>query len=349
VPLSGVSAGAALLGSTSQSLWDAVDALVDRAPRESDLASHRIELLAARRWRAQGKPVPAGLVAEERAGRVSALTVVPTLQRVREAYDGRILLLKGPEAAAHYPDPALRSFKDLDLLVAEPGKAWRALLGAGFEPIGDPDLYIGIHHLRPLAAPGLPLAIELHSQPKWVDGLPRPSTDELFDAAVGSVVAVDGVEALPPAHHGLVLAAHSWAHEPLRRLRDLVDIAAVVGATGPDEVEALAERWGLRRLWRTTAAATDALFAGGPTPWAFRLWAQNVSKVRERTVIENHAQAWLSSFWVLQPQEAARALGRSLAAEVRPQRGERWAAKGRRARMATRHAFDRRSDHERTL
>jgi hypothetical protein len=329
--------------------WRAVDALVERAPRFSDLRSHRLELFAARRWRAEGRRVPADVVEDERVARVAALTVGATLGRVRAAYDGPTLLLKGPETAACYPDPSLRGYKDLDLLVADPGRAWRSLVWAGFEPVGDPDLYIGIHHLRPLVPPGLPLAVELHSEPKWVAGLEPPSLDELFDASVPSVVGVPGVGSLPPAHHALLLAVHSWAHEPLRRLRDMVDVAAVTATCDRAEIDALAARWGVGRVWRTTAATIDALFDGGPTPWALRIWAQNLARVRERTVLENHAQAWLSGFWALPPGRALGALARAVAGEVRPMPGEGWRAKGRRVRIATTHAFARRSEHEQQL
>ena len=48
-----------------------------------------------------------------------------------------LILMKGPEAAARYPDPALRPFCDLDFLVDDPAAAHRALMAAGFVEVGD--------------------------------------------------------------------------------------------------------------------------------------------------------------------------------------------------------------------
>jgi hypothetical protein len=39
-------------------LWSAVDALIDRAATEDDIRAHRLEVLAARRYRVLGRPVP---------------------------------------------------------------------------------------------------------------------------------------------------------------------------------------------------------------------------------------------------------------------------------------------------
>ncbi len=56
-------------------IWEGVDRLVDRAPTFADLRSHRIELLAARRWRALGRAVPDELVALERRWALHRLVV----------------------------------------------------------------------------------------------------------------------------------------------------------------------------------------------------------------------------------------------------------------------------------
>jgi Uncharacterised nucleotidyltransferase len=332
-----------------QALWAGVDRLIGRAPELADLQSHRVEPLAARRLRAQGRPVPPELIAEERAAAVSLLVAPLLLERVRAAYGGPMLLVKGPEAAARYPDPSLRAFKDLDLLVPDADAAQAALLASGFEPIGDPALYVGIHHLRPLAAPGFPLSVEIHSRPKWPAQRTPTTTEELLAAAVPSSVGVDGVLAPSPQHHALLLAAHSWAHEPLRRLRDLVDVAAALQGLDRDEVRRLAGAWGIARLWKTTEASIDAIFLGRPKPWALRLWAQNLPRVRERTVLENHAERLLSNFWALSTPEAARALDAILLGEVQPKPGETWGTKLARSRRALRNARRRRSEHHAVL
>ena len=218
---------------SGDAIWQGVDRLVDRAPTIADIRSHRIELLAARRWRALGRTVPDELVELERTSALHRLVVPRLLERVRDAYDGPMIVHKGPEVAAHYPDPILRDFGDVDLIVRNAEEAQRALIAAGFEEIGDPALYVDIQHLRPLRWPELPLRVEIHSRPKWVSTLAAPRADELFAAAVPSTTTIDGFLALPPEHHALLLAAHSWAHEPMRLLRDVVDIAAVADAADP--------------------------------------------------------------------------------------------------------------------
>ena len=330
-------------------LWDGVNRLVDRAPHLADLRSHRLELVAARRWRELGRPVPPELVEEERLSAVVALTTPILLERARAAYDGTMLLMKGPEAAARYPDPALRIFKDLDLLVDDAEAAQRALLAAGFHAVGDPALYEDIHHLRPLAFPGLPLTIELHSRPKWIDGLPSPTPRELFAVAEEHPTGFEGVLVLPAAQHALLLAAHSWGHEPLRRLRDLVDVAAVAQGLDRDALRGLAAAWRMERAWTTTVGAADALFLGGSTPWAVRVWARNLEKARERTVLENHLARWLSNFWALPAPDAIRSLGSTLGREIRPSPGEGWGAKLSRSARAVRNAALRRSEHDESL
>src|SRR5579864_6868044 len=140
-------------------IWSSVDKLVDRTPSTADLLLHRLAPFAARRLRAQGRPVPAQLEHEERLAAIATLTAPEMLNRARDAYDGPMLLLKGPEVAARYPDPSLRTFHDLDLLVHDSGEAQRALLAAGFQVAegekDEPHLY----HRAALLWPGLPLLV----------------------------------------------------------------------------------------------------------------------------------------------------------------------------------------------
>jgi hypothetical protein len=330
-------------------LWEAVDSLIDRAPSLDDLRSHRLEVLAAQRFRKLGRPVPEDFVAEVRFAAIAGLTAPLVIERVRAVYDGPLMVFKGPEVAAHYPDPALRGYGDIDLLVEDAEELHEMLLRVGFDLVGDPRLYVNIHHLRPLLADGLPLPIEVHSRPKWLEPLAPPATESLFRSARGSATGVDGVFAPSPAAHAVVLAVHSWAHEPLRRLRDIIDIAAVATAAQPAEVDALAEAWGVERIWRTTTAAIDALLADQATPWTLRTWARNLVRARERTVLESHLQRCLSDFSAMPPLVAARSLPRTFAQAIGPERGERWREKFARTALAVRHASRGRSQHDREL
>ena len=329
-------------------LWRKVDELIDRAPSEDDLRSHRLEVLAAKRFRALGRVVPEDFAAQERFAAIASLTAPLVLQRVREAYEGPAIVIKGPEVAACYPDAAMRGYGDLDLLVPDAEGAQRALLAAGFQLVGDPELYVGIHHLRPVLTEGMPLPVELHTRPKWFVA-PPPRLEELLAAAVPGTTGVDGMLSLPPEHHSLLLAVHSWAHEPLRRMRDIVDIGAMLEGADRGEIRKLARAWGVQRLWATTLGVVDAVFGAEATPRAMKIWARNLQSMQERTVLEAHLERWCSDFWALPFRSAAARVPATLLSEVRPGRDEDWPTKLARSALAVRNAARRRSQHDQQL
>ena len=331
------------------SIWHGVGRLADRAASLDDLRVHRIHLVAARHWRSEGRPVPPELAEEEHTSMMVGLAATHLLQRVRASYDGRMLLMKGMEAGAHYPDSSLRPFRDLDLLVDDAERAQRALIAAGFEPTGDERMYVNIHHLRPLHWPGLPLVVELHDRPKWLDWQAPPPPGELLDAAVPSRTGVAGVEALPPSHHALVLAVHSWAHEPLSRIGHLLDVAAVSQSAHRASIDSLAAAWGVERVWRATVAAGDALFEQRQLPLSVRAWAGHLPSVRERSVLESHLERWVSPFSSRRPRPAVAAALAAVRSDLVPEEGEDWRVKRARAVQALRTPFRRVSKHRETL
>jgi hypothetical protein len=152
------------------------------------------------------------------------------------------------------------------------------------------------------------------------------------------VVGIDGISAPCRAHHALLFAAHSWAHEPLKTLRDLIDIAVLAAAEDPADLNRGATSWALGRIWRTTRGAIDALFFEGQRTSALQTWARHLAQVRERTVFETHLQAALHPFW---DRPLAPAMVRSLGAirtDLRPAQGETWGTKLARAERAIRDA-----------
>jgi hypothetical protein len=293
--------------------------------------------------------VPEEIVEDERLATMIWLALPEALARARAAYDGRMLVLKGPEAAARYPDATLRPFHDVDLLVDDAAAAQRALLAAGFAAVETGLEYDELHHLQPLRWESLPVVVELHRTVKWPPGSTPPDPRELFEQAVASSTGIDGLEAPAPAHHALVLAAHGWAHRPLSRLLDLVDVAAVSDEIDRDELAALAERWSLGRLWRSTLRVSDSLFASGRESWAQRVWARDLRSVRRRTVLEGHLEAWLSPFAAFPPRSALRYSARAVLADLRREPGEGWRRKLRRSRLAVTRAFRDEAEHERRL
>ena len=269
------------------------------------------------------------------------------LQRVLAAVDEPVVLMKGPEVAQWWQNPLTRSYRDLDVLVEDSEATWHTLREAGFQPTGDPAIYLGIHHLRPLVWPGLPLVVEVHHQPKWLDDAEAP-TAELLRTAVPSATGIPGLLALEPARHAVVLAVHAWAHVPLGRLCRLVDVAALSQRADRDELARIARAWDVERLWRTTEATIDSLFGDRRRPLVGHLWARHLWSVRERTVLERHIERWLAPFSALPPARAAATTRDHLAHQFALAEGETRAQMIRRSARAAADAFKRLSDHDDT-
>src|SRR3954451_15920708 len=192
----------------STPLWSAVGALIDSAPNDGVLA-HKLAPLAAGRRRRAGEPVPEAFAAEERAASFAALSATALLQRIRELGDGPILLLKGPEVAALYPQNG-RRFGDIDVLTPDALGLHRSLRDHGFVEVETPFDHREHHHLPPLRWPVIPLYVEVHAAPNWPQAIDAPAIAEILEAAVPSVVDVGGLSAPSRLHHALLLAAHSW-------------------------------------------------------------------------------------------------------------------------------------------
>jgi hypothetical protein len=328
-------------------LWRRIEALVERAPSESDLRSHGLELLAAHHRLRGGRPLSDSALAARRTAAATSLLAPLVLERTLAAVQAPVVLMKGPEVALSYEDPLTRSFRDLDLLVGDAEAAWAAMLAAGFQQTGDPALYVGIHHLRPLVWPGLPLAVEIHSRPKWIEQL-APPVGELLETAVPSSTGIPGLLTLEPARHAVVLAVHAWAHVPLGRLDRLIDVAAMSQGVDRGTLEDVARAWGVRPLWRTTQAVVDSLFGRRPRPAAGQVWSRHLWSVRERAVVERHLERWLAPFWALPPAQAVRATRRHIAGTLEVQPGESRRQTVARWRRAMAGAFTPLSEHNST-
>jgi Uncharacterised nucleotidyltransferase len=336
-------------GIAPAAFWGDVERIVESRLGETDaLCAHGFGPLAADLLERGGREIPLELVYQQRVARVGTLTAPAILARIERVWQGPMLLLKGPEAAARYPQGA-RAFGDLDLLVPDAQETQQTLLAGGFVEEDDPGgRWLGIHHLAPLRWPGLPLKVEVHDEPKWPEGLPAPRKAELFEAAVPAAVGVPGVLAPAPAHHALLLAAHAWAHQPLRRACDLLDAGSFAAEVEAAELSRLVRAWGLTRLWSTTSAALDAFLTGRRT-WPLRLWAAHVAELRVQTVLEEHLERLLSPFWGFPVSVAARHAARALGNEFRPAFDENWREKAVRSAAAVRRAFVPVTRHRRLL
>lgn len=326
----------------AEGLWDGVDLLLGRLTPELAV-EHGLGPLAARRLRIRGDDVPEQLLREERAGRTAALVAPALLQRAREAYEGPLFLVKGPELTACYPEGA-RRFGDLDLVAGNAEEAQTALLAAGFRlqerdwpPEGYDDLRRPQYHLHPLEWPGLALRIEIHKHVKWPDGLRPPRNEELFEAGVPSVTGVEGLLAPHPDHHAILLVAHAWGEIPMRKLRQLVDVLAFVEDGDRVELRRLADRWGIERGWASTLAVADWLVRGAPEPRLVGVWARYLRDLREPNVLEMHLQEWLSPFWLASTRVAVGKAFRAVLRDLRPRPNQTWRGKARQTVRALAH------------
>jgi len=330
--------------------WDVVEGLIDGL--EPDLVSeHGLAPFGARMLRLADKPVPESFAREHRAAATANLVAPSLLARLRAAYDGPLLLFKGPELAGRYPD-RMRRFSDLDLLAGDAHEAQAAFLAAGFRlqdcewpPQGYDEERRPHFHLHPLEWPGLALRVEVHHGVNWPEALEPPANAELFDQAVPASVGVDGLLAPHPNHHAILIASHGWSKLPV--LRDLIDVMLFVEDGQRDELCRIARAWRFDRGWSASLALAEWLLADGPEPGFARLWANYLRHLREPTVIEMHLNQWLSPFWLLPRRAAARRSGVAVARDLRPWPDQPWSEKWRRIARALSNPLSPKSEHDR--
>ena len=314
------------------------------------LRAHRLHLAAARLWQRDGLAVPAPWRAEQRAAALRAIAAKPVLAKVRAAYDGSLMLMKGPEVAACYPVASDRPFGDLDLVADDAPAAQAALLAAGFVELAEPDNYDEHQHLSPLAWPGIPLAVEIHrrpNQPPWLNSVP---SKRLFELTVPSATGVQGLLAPEPAAHAVLLVAHSWAHEPLGRLGDLLDVAAVLTGADRERATTLAREWAWERMWRTTLSAIEAVLGKRHrSRLSLLAWTRHLSVPRERTVLERHITRMVAPASSLPLADVPSAIFDVMNQTFAPGDGETWTTQARRSSLALAHAFSNGSRHDRSL
>jgi hypothetical protein len=148
----------------------------------------------------------------------------------------------------------------------------------------------------------------------------------------------------------LLLAAHSWNHQPLWRLSDLVDIAVLVGDAESASAAELARDWGWEAFWRVNSGVANAVLRdSADAPAAVRLCARHMFSVRERSVFENHVARFVAPVCAAPRRRVPAAIAGAIRSTVGPDRGEPWAAKAHRSRLAVAHAFMPTSAHDRSI
>lgn len=334
-------------------LWPAVDRILEGLSPEQ-ACDHGLGPLAARLRRRLGRPLTEQLMREERAAGAANLVAPSLLARIRDAVDGRIVMIKGPELSRCYPDRA-RRFGDLDLLPEDAERTQAALLEAGFRlqkrdwpPEGYDDVRRPHYHLHPLEWPGVPLRIEVHKHVKWPEGVQPPRNEDIFSRAVESETGAPGILVPDPAQHAVLLASHVWGEIPFRRLRQLVDILAFVdGRIAPDRLTEAADAWKFRHGWESTLAVCNWMLFDAPKPVSVRTWARHLESLREPTVFEMHLQEWLAPFWMAPPPTAARLAAAAVTRDFRPHIGQSWGDKLAQMGRALLHPFSSKTEHDR--
>lgn len=159
--------------------------------------------------------------------------------------------------------------------------------------------------------------IEVHRTPKWPNGFSAPDSAAVFAATVPAPWGGGLVLTLPPSHHAVIVAAHAWAHRPLRRLMDLLDLTVLLEAGNRAEATAIAGGWGVASILASTTAAADAIFGDRRRTLPLRSWARNLPAARERSPREAWLERYLAPFSAHAALPASRRGARRLVDRVR--------------------------------
>ncbi len=290
--------------------------------------SRAARLLPLLGWRAQeqGWPLPDGLVQAARHERYAETArqqlACAQLQKLgvlaREQHFTPVII-KGPVVAAAYPDPSLRTYNDLDLLLpleqAEPFMA--ALLKDGYRMSTDGQRS---YHFPPLKPPQQGYNLEIHT------ALRHENDVGLFTFAdlVGFVRPWQGMPellTLEPVYHALYMVYHQLErHQLSMGALPLADLYFWTRSWTGVEWVALAQRALVHDLTRSMrlALALTAWFWDEPWPeWVTERFPPPEPRVLElgkqlvvgelgghtpqlwRDLPEKNARGWLAYGWML--------------------------------------------------
>jgi hypothetical protein len=227
--------------------------------------------------------VPRSLRAARFEQAVIALETERVLQLVRLGTSGSRIIYKGAEMAACYPDPTLRTARDVDVLFADPVQVQSDLVAHGWIPKPtrgfhlDPRKNTKVHQLAPLGWPGLTLPLEVHRTPNWPRWASPPQFAEILEASQPSLTGISGFRAPRTEHHALMILAHSWAGQPFEQLSQLIDFALLRDRCDDSELRRTARAWGLARLLDVADSTVESkLFGRSVTPWVVRSFASHL-------------------------------------------------------------------------
>jgi len=281
---------------------------VARAFLEGHPLRHTMRAVAARDWAAtveraenerlapilyvalRGGAAPAGVLARLRASWMAAecqqLLAGKQLRDIVGAFHDagiQTIVLNGPAlAASYYPDPALRPFIDLDLLVrrTDRERALDILLARGYT-LETPGRSLDHVPAAYLAAPdgsGL-LPVDLHWECVAQSAAGRAAeqaADEIWSRAVPAPAWGSAARTLAPEDFLIYLAANFAIHHTLTGALWQLDLALVLQRHGGtlewDAIAARARRWGAASaVYFSLRSVGGDLGVSAPTPAMNRL------------------------------------------------------------------------------
>ena len=238
----------------------------------------------------RGGAAPAHILARLRASWMTAecqqLLAGKQLRDIVGAFGGagiQTIVLNGPAlATAFYPDPALRPFIDLDLLVrrADRQRALDTLFERGYthETPGRSLEHVPAAYLAPPRDSGL-LPIDLHWEcvgQSTAGRAAEQAADEIWSRAVAAPAWGAAARTLAPEDLLIYLAANFAIHHTLTGALWQLDLALVLrrhrGTLDWDAIVARARRWGAASaVYFGLRSVGDHLGVTAPTPAMNRL------------------------------------------------------------------------------
>lgn len=164
------------------------------------------------------------------------------------------LVVKGTVLGTYYPDPALRLYSDIDIMVPreQVEAAARALNGLGYRCLASKGWSLDrLHHLPPMASDSGAFLVELHWRLDYEEEKGRLPAEDLWSRAVPWTVRGRTALRLDAVDDALYVCRHAVVQHKVRgAFRSLVDLAWMVEGWGAEEWEALVQRtlyYGLER------------------------------------------------------------------------------------------------------
>jgi len=165
------------------------------------------------------------------------------------------VVIKGAALSTYYPDPALRLYSDIDIMVdkAQIETAERTLNDLGYRCLASKGWWLDrLHHLPPMASDSDAFLVELHWRLDYDEEKGLLPAEDLWARVVPWMVRGRPALRLDTIDDALYVCRHAVVQHKVRgAFRALVDLVRVVEGWGAEEWEALVQRSQSYRLERS--------------------------------------------------------------------------------------------------